>query len=693
MVDHPLFSGQYFNSPIKKSIDGNKVYSQIDGKYKVTNRATEYEYDKKFTTIFPRMYSSQKKHLSHYKNWSGFNGTNGFPIKTSDNKTIYKPTFSQNLKFFFNYQIGWMYVRYFMWNFAGRQNDIQGHGNIFNGNWITGINFIDELRLGQQNNLPDIYKNNGARNKYYMLPLLLGILGMIFLYKKNYKDFIVVLLLFILTGLAIVVYLNQPPVQPRERDYAYVGSFYAFAIFIGLGVLGVYEYLQKILKNNNINAGLSTILCLLLVPTIMAKENYDDHDRSKLTTARDFAKNYLQSCAPNAILFTNGDNDTFPLWYVQEVENFRTDVRVCNLSLLQTDWYIDQMKRKAYDSDPLPITMNKNQYIQGTRDVVPIVERYEKPLNLKTVINFIKSDNKGSKVRTSGGDELDFFPTRQLFLKVNKKNVFANNSNKYKGENSKSQIKLKDSSIYLDQLDFKLTGNYIGKNHLAVLDLLQGNDWKRPVYYANSMGSENHLGLSKYFQNDGLTYRIVPFVNKSSGQFQGGVDVEILYDNVMNKFAWGGLDNNNDIFINENNARMIKNIQSVLVRLAKELIKKANETNDSTYFNKAENALDKIVQISPNSRLSYTYMNLFVGEEYYNAQCFEKGDKEVNILASCCENRLKYYNSLPTKFKKQAESEIRQNVSILYNLLRTANKHKRTEIVNKYSKSIKQYLQ
>ena len=358
--DRPLVSGEYFNSQLISYENGSPTYIQKNGRYEIADYKTIRHFDPASTTVFPRMYSSEPHHINGYKYWADIENTD------------IKPTFAQNLKFFFNYQIGYMYLRYFMWNFVGRQNDMQGNDrNVMNGNWISGISFIDNARLGDQDLLPDYIKDNKGKNKYYFIPLILAILGMIFMLRENKEGknyFWVVMLFFIFTGVAIIVYLNQTPYQPRERDYSFAGSFYAFAIYIGLGVAFIYKALQKYLKEN-VLATASVAVCMVS-PILLACQNWDDHDRSYRYTARDFAKNYLDSCEPNAILFTNGDNDTFPLWYVQEVEGYRTDVRVVNLAYINTDWYADQMKRRAYESAPLPISLTHDQYVAGTRDIV-----------------------------------------------------------------------------------------------------------------------------------------------------------------------------------------------------------------------------------------------------------------------------------------------------------------------------------
>ncbi len=378
--DRPLFYGQYYSAPLVDAKEKTS-YRKKDGGYEKYSKGSKYIFDDRFTTFFPRMYSSDQSHVREYEEWGEVEGTK---IKVSADDVRVKPTFGENLKFFFRYQLGFMYGRYFMWNFVGRQNDIQGHGEASHGNWLSGLSFMDEPRLGDQEDLPNHLANHNARNTYYFLPFLLGLIGLFYHYKWHKKDFWVIMILFVLTGIAIVVYLNQNPIQPRERDYAYAGSFYAFSIWIGLGMLAIYQILQKAM-NKKMAAASATVACLIAVPGILGSENWDDHDRSGRYTARDFAYNYLNSCDENGILFTNGDNDTFPLWYLQEVEEERTDVRIICLPYLSTDWYIDQMKRKAYDSEPVPFKMTRDKYEYGKRDVIYIqnrpdlylVERYE----------------------------------------------------------------------------------------------------------------------------------------------------------------------------------------------------------------------------------------------------------------------------------------------------------------------------
>jgi len=386
--DNPLVYGAFFNARPNAVEDGKPSYYKGEDKYYKVNKSREYEYPSESKGLFPRMWSSQDKHVNEYLYWGGMSEADLFDIRRDEQgnpvqnqlggysydrgRPIAYPSMGQNLRFFFRYQVGYMYLRYFMWNFAGRQNDIQGHGELTKGNWISGIRFIDQARLGSQTNQPAMIADNKANNKYFMFPLLLGLLGAWYHYKKNKGDFWVVGLLYLLTGLAIVVYLNQYPLQPRERDYAYAGSFYAFALWIGIGVAALIDLAGK-KRKSLLTAGAMGLISLILVPGIMAKENWDDHDRSGRYTAPAFARNFLNSCLPGGIMFTNGDNDTFPLWYVQEVEGYRTDVRIVNLSYLTADWYIEQMKQRFYDSEALPISMTREQYQQGNRDYAYLV--------------------------------------------------------------------------------------------------------------------------------------------------------------------------------------------------------------------------------------------------------------------------------------------------------------------------------
>lgn len=660
--DRPLLKGHYFNSPLdnkKPYKDGNPVYFQDkqSGKYIISDerKGSVPNYASEFTGVLPRMYSSEGRHVRAYKQWSDFKGkARTYRTVSGETKTINRPTFGENMQFFFTYQIGWMYGRYFMWNFAGRQNDVQGHGNMLDGNWISGIPFIDNWRLGDQTELPKSLSENKARNTFFMLPLILGIFGMFFQFSKTRNEGIVVFLLFILTGLAIVVYLNQYPYQPRERDYAYAGSFYAFAIWIGLGVYALFELLSKKLPQVA-SAGLATILCFAAVPAIMGAEGWDDHDRSDTYTARDFAKDYLDSCAPNAILFTNGDNDTFPLWYVQEVEEYRTDVRVVNLSLLNTDWYIDQMRRKAYDSDPVPFGLSPEMYRQGTRDYVPVVDKNKsgKHIDIKGVMKFIADDK--NKIMFSSDKRLNYFPANKFSLKVDKQKVIANGTVPKGYENR-----------VVDEIKWTVNKKYILKNDMMILDLLANNNWERPVYFAITTGDAAYIGLKDYFQLEGLAYHLVPYKCKSTDGQTGEVNTDIMFENLVNKFNWGGI-KENDIYLNENNRRMCMNLRNNFARLADALVRKGQKE-------KAIQALDKCMEELPMETVPINFFMLPVAESYYKAGAPEKANKLVEELANIYNDELNYYFSLDNEFYKTIEKNVQQSVSVMYRLNMLTNK-------------------
>ncbi len=651
--DRPLLYGQYFNAPVEDQ-ETKYTYVQKNERYeKIPMTNPEYKYSSEYSTIFPRMYSHQDSHISGYKSWVN--------IKDEEKK----PSFLKNLAFFFGYQINHMYLRYFMWNFAGRQNDLQGHGDNLKGNWLSGIPFIDNLRLGPQDKLPPSMKSNKARNNYYMLPLILGIIGLIYLYQKRPKQFVVVLLLFFFTGIAIVIYLNQTPYQPRERDYAYAGSFYAFAIWIGLGVIAIADWLKK-LTPSTVAAVIATGLSLILVPGIMAKENWDDHDRSGRYTARDLAKNYLNSCAPNAILFTYGDNDTFPLWYVQEVEGFRTDVRVVNLSLLGTDWYIDQMKKRAYDSAPVPFSFTSDKYEQGTRDILPVIERSKDPVLLKDVMEFVASDDERTKVGTQGGEKMDYIPAKKVVIPVDSAKVV--NLGIVKG-------KMIDS--ILPAIGFMIDKRYVTKSDMMVLDLLANFNWDRPVYFASSVGDENYMGLQNYFQLEGFAYRLVPFRTTNADGSAGYIDTDILYDNLMNKFTWGRM-NEPDVLIENYNIRVltIMKIRDVFYRLANALIKEGK--ND-----KAEKVLDRIVELTPNEKLPYDYFMVPITEAYYKLNKTEKANALINQLADIYKDNLTYYLSLKGSYAGAVSYETKVGMSVMQELVKLTEEYKQDKLYEK----------
>ncbi len=676
--DRPLVTGQYFNAPRPTITEGKKTYTQRNGKYAVTNRKSVPSYDKQYTTVFPRMYSSNPDHVNVYLEWSGLSQEDlyhpryneGGGIVTNKNGNIVydtnkpkkKPSFGSNLKFFFTYQIGHMYLRYFMWNFSGRQNDVQGHGGPLNGNWITGIPMVDKNIIGSTENMPDEIKNHPARNKYYLLPLILGLIGLFSHLGKHKKDFSIVTMLFVLTGIAVVVYLNQTPIQPRERDYAYAGSFYAFAIWIGLGVLGIIDMIGKKAENAPVSV-LVTLMCLVFVPSMMAMENWNDHNRSGRYTARDIAYDYLNSCEPNSILFTGGDNDTFPLWYAQEVEGIRTDVRIVNLMLLNMDWYIDQMKCKVYGSDPLPITMKPEQYTNGTRDAVYIYERYKQAFDAREIVQFIVSDLNSTKIAAQNGEFLNYAPTRNFFLPVDSAKVIENGT-----------VKPQNASEIVKQIEGRITGNYLTKSNLAALDFLANNNWERPVYFVGT-NQTDEFGISDYVQLDGLAYRFVPIKTASGSSFEKGrIDTEILYNKLMNEFKYGRM-NKDDVTLDHFHLRTLSviRLRFRFMRLAKALASEGD-------FKKAEEVLDRIMELTPHEKIPYHLFIPGIVETYFRINQFEKGKTISNKMLDISDRYLTYYSTFEQKDQNRIMEEITYHMRVIGNVMHIARQYNQTDI-------------
>jgi len=669
----PLIHGQYYNTPVIRADEGKPIRSKVDGKYKITSYRQKLIYDERFLTLFPRMWSSQSNHQQAYQQWGKVEGlpvTVNYP--NGESEVIRKPSFGENLRFFFRYQLGHMYLRYFMWNFAGRQNDLQGHGEVFKGNWLSGINFIDEARLGPQDNLPGFLKNNRARNRYYMLPLLLGIGGLLFHYKKHRKDFWIVVLLFIMTGLAIVVYLNQYPFQPRERDYAYAASFYAFAIWIGLGVLGISEVIREKLPGFAA-PGIATLVCLLFVPVIMARENWDDHDRSGRYTARDFAYNYLVSCAPNAILFTNGDNDTFPLWYIQEVEGVRTDVRVVNLSYLGADWYIDQVARKAYDSDALPFAMNGDQYRTGKRDFILLVNRIDDHVDLGEAMAFLRSEDPRTKTLGDNRERIDYIPATKFRIPVDPAHIL---------ETGTVRPELADQIV--PEIRWGLSSSSIRKNEMMVLDLLDNNNWERPVYYAVTVTRDLYLNLQEYFQLQGLAYRIVPIQHTPVQGQLGSIDKEILFDNMVNKFRWGGI-TDTTVYLDENIKRMLINFRNNFGRLANECIAQGDTAG-------AKAALDRCMEVILPEVAPFDYFMVPIIEAYYRIGETDKANKYLTALSGITEEELRYFLSLDRKHTIDLDYDKQIRMHTLQELIRLASQSGQKELFDSQQATFQELL-
>ena len=706
----PMFSDAYAGQdPIEPYIDDKPKYERDyqTGRYKIVN----YWKDARFNSnsahegVLPRLWSTE-----HAANYMNFTSPLNFTVKSSYRSNpqlqerirdfrekeadglvsgdeyhkflktfspylnIEKPSFLSNLKFFFEYQVGYMYWRYLMWNFTGRQNDIQGEYSILNGNWISGIPIIDELRLGNQSALPEDALNNKARNTYFFLPFLLGLLGLYFIYQKDPKRFWVLLLFFLFTGLALKVYLNERPFEPRERDYALVGSFYVFALWIGIGCWAVIQKLQTKISQKLANP-LAVGTCLLAVPLLMASQNWDDHDRSNRYTAQSMAKSYLQSIQEDkgAIIFTIGDNDTFALWYAQEIEGFRTDVRTINSSLLGTDWYIDQMKRKTYESDPIPSQMTHDLYAYGVRDVI----RYQPVLDsvrweLKDFMNWIASDHPQTKIKDllkkTGQDpnqlpesqqEGVFYPTRKIRVPVNKENVIKS-----------GVVKPEDADKIVPYIDIDLPESALLKNQMMMLDILANNDWERPLYFTGGSYSDSeYMWMKKYLQLEGLVYKLVPIetdLGEDNPYLMGRLDSDLMFDIVM-QWEWG----NSELTTIYHDPETRKNsisFRSNMARLAENLINEGK-------LNKAKAILDLAIEKMPIDYFGYYSLLVPFVDGYYRINETEKAQILSNKIAEKYKDRLNYFNSLDAGLQYTLGEEIITEIERYRTLVEADLKH------------------
>ena len=669
--DFPIAYGQYYSAPIVDYADGNPVYEKDvkSGKYIVidTRKGTVPVWDPRFTTIFPRMWSNQRKGSeAFYKKWGG----EGVPIEVTsrDDKpeTRNRPTFGENLKYFFTYQIGHMYIRYFMWNFAGRQNDVQGYGGIEDGNWISGIPFLDKMRLGHdQLNLPDSKMNRGT-NKYYMLPLLLGLIGFFFHVGKDYKGTLIISLLFIMTGLAILVYLNQQPYEPRERDYAYAASFYAFAIWIGLGVIPLVNWLRKKMQEN-LAVIIVFVLCLVLVPGIMAKENWDDHDRSGKYSCRDFAADYLKSCEPQGILFTNGDNDTFPLWYDQEVEGIGTDVRVVNLMLASGPWYINQLYQKAYTSEPIPLALSREQYRQGTNDIVPFYDIGLKGyVELKDMIDFIKSDDPQTFLPLQNGEKMKFFPSKKVKITVDSAACV-----KYGIVPKHLRGKMVDSICWT------IKSNQLYKNDLMLLDLLASNKWERPLYFAAPSSVSHCVAIDSFCHVTGWVYKFMPVKAEDDDYISGmgGVDALTSYDILKNKCAWGNLSDPH-VYVDPESLNNAVRPKTNFMRVAQSLMLQGKNRE-------AIEMLDTYLKNFPDSKFPFDMYMLPFAEIYYKAGATDKANKLVERVSVIYSQNLDYYYAYSSQNRAYFQQDIQTSLGVLRRLSMLASENKQPALASK----------
>ena len=706
--DRPLFYGQAYTSQVALDIEGNMciprmktgapIYQKVEkhspdepDKYFVVRTKDSYEYAQNM--LFPRMYDSG--HTQAYEDWMG--GVDG-NVKDYDRcgqiVSVKMPTFLENIRFFLSYQCNFMYWRYFMWNFAGRQNDIQGNGELEHGNWITGFSSIDEMMLGNQELLPDELKENKGHNVFYCMPLLLGLLGLFwqaYKGKKGIQQFWVVFFLFFMTGLAIVIYLNQTPMQPRERDYAYAGSFYAYAIWCGMGVAAIIDFITRKLLRNKENVALAAVIGIaaLLVPVQMASQTWDDHDRSGRYTCRDFGQNYLNSLQEtgNPIIFTNGDNDTFPLWYNQDVEQVRTDARVCNLSYIQTDWYIDQMVRPAWNSPSLPITWPRIDYCSGRNEYVTV-----NPELKNQILEYFKQDPvaaakqfgddpfevKNVLARWVRGiednDEMHCIPTDTLYLNIDREAVL------------KSGMMLpKDSAgnvVIPERMAISLAGKRaLYKGDLMLLEMVANSNWTRPLYVAMTVGKENYMNLGENFIQEGLVNRITPFHTNESNNF----DTEKVYNNLMTKFKYGGLEKPG-LYLDETVSRMCATHRRLFGTLLLHLIQEGK-------LDQAKKAVAYAEKVIPTYNVPMTYMNggADFAEAYYKLGMNKKAEETLDAMWKTCVQYLRYYLSLPQNRFMSSQRDCMYNLYIMQRFCEIASPYNKT-LADKMTQNLNQLI-
>jgi hypothetical protein len=650
-----LLNGPYYTAYTERAFttsNGDVIWTKYTTKengkevtkYVKTGNKPVYTFPSRYKTLFPRMFNgTQDNYINGYRYWGD--------VKND------KPTFKNNLRFFFRYQIGYMYWRYFAWNFIGRQNDMQGLFGEFNhGNWMTGIGFIDNsfLGLGPSDNLPDYMADNKARNSLFALPFILGILGLLFQYKSDKKNFFTVLVFFFMTGLAIEIYLNMPSTQPRERDYAFVGSFYVYAIWIGMGVMWIYDLLRKKM-NSTTAATVASVICLVLVPVWMAGQEWNDHDRSQRTASRDYGVDYLQSCAKNAVLFTNGDNDTYPLWYAQEVEGIRDDIRIINLSLFGTDWYVNQMRTPINHAPALSFTLTPEQTFGW--DALPYEESLVTSLNIdpneylpiKDVLHFIGSSDRNTKAQTSAGETIPFLPTKKLRISVDRNAVIKN-----------GVVRKQDEQFVVDHIDVDLTGSYVPKNTIMLFDFIATNQWKLPIYFSSSStGKEDYMNLGPYLQQEGLCQRLVPVMYPGGPQDENNhrVASDIMYDNMMNKFEWGKLDQQ-PCFVDYVLSNQSKFMRLTFHTLARQLLAEGDSV-------KAVAAADKAFAIAPENNVPFNYYNTLLADVYYKAGDIKKGEKWMTRMVEIADKELAYYARMDQPKWEMVNNELRQAVNTL----------------------------
>jgi hypothetical protein len=652
----PLLFGQYFDAKVVDQTEGSTIYRKGKTRYENAGKKTNYVYD--HTTMLPRMYSSEGQDPQFYRQW----------LQMGDQQA---PTFSDNIKWLASWQVYQMYIRYFLWNFVGRYSDADGQQSMtaVDGNWTSGI-------FDGGKHLPKSIVNSTTYTPLFALPFILGLLGAIYHFQRKKRDALVVLLLFFFTGLAIVLYVNQPSIQPRERDYSYVGSFYAFAIWIGLGVIALAEFIRQ--KVNAKGAAIAaTVICLFAVPAVLAKEEWKAHDRSTKWTPHDMAYNYLISCPPNAILFTYGDNDTYSLWYDQEVENIRPDVRIVNLSLFTGDWYIRQMQGKMNESAPLPITMPYDKYKEGVRDVIYYDDKkIPGSVEVKDIFDFISSDDKATQVQYQSGDYGNYLPTKNFKLTVNADDVLKNHV-----------ITPDQKDKLATEIDWKYTSNYITKENLAMLDILAHNNWVRPICFTTTIGQENLIGLQPYLYKEGFTYRLIPFKPDTTTHDQlGKINSLVMYNNIMTKFKYGNF-KHAKYLDHESTTMFYPVLVTTFLDLTQGLIKDGHP-------DLALKALHKYDEVLPdiNPGLDVADRKIFLAQTAYQLHDLVLGNKFVTSVDDYIVDQLDYnYYLMQNNSNDLSARDVQYGVSFINGLVGLTGENHETVLNNKLKAQLKDY--
>ncbi len=678
--ERPFLKGPMFDAqPYAIDEKGDVLYPNKETKkYEVKDIKRSYKYKDEDMLFFPRMGptndGANAKQLFQY--WTDFQGT---------------PTFRDNISYFLTYQVGYMYWRYFMWNFAGRQDDYQGMAGTqkINGDWLSGLSFIDNARLGSQENLPYQITNQKARNKFYLLPLILGLIGLVYMVNRSKEYVLVLLLLFLNTGLFLIIYINEPPREPRERDYALVGSFYTFCIWIGFAVLAVAEWIREKSKGLALPASIAVSLLFLGVPYIMGKEGWNDHNRHNRFMARDFASNYLESCPPNAILFTQGDNDTYPLWYAQEVEGIRTDVRIVNLSLLGVDWYIDGLFRAENKSAPIPLhkEFTPDKYRGSTRQVLSYNPQsgFADPnqyYDLSNILSFVLSDDMKYKAQTQGGETVNYFPSTKFKLKVNKEAALKNNvvPDKYK-------------DLITDEIVWDLGKDRVIIYDLAVLAMIAAEDWNRPICFANTVESSYYQGLDKYMIQEGLINRIVPVKFEENQRGFMAMNTDKNFDLVQNKFKYGGL-GEREMFVDENSARIMNSQKSVHFAIADDLIRNGKNDEAIKVLDKAKKEYQYVnaPYYAPNNRF-FNILAIQWIDLYYRAGKPEGAKKIKELFLKDMADCLRFYSLPNNSYAERYADEKKSAEEMIQRMEYIAINYKDNDFMKQLNQTFPNYVQ